>query len=47
MIPILTCAECGRLLEDENDIEEGIHAVCELDFSEPVDEEWDEGGESG
>ena len=43
----MKCPECGHLLEEEEDIEAGCHAVCELDFTEPTEDEWDEGGESG
>ena len=42
----LRCSECGDLLEDLADIEEGMHFLCDPTVKWQ-DGELDEGGESG
>ena len=38
------CSQCGSILVDPADQEEGMHFMCDPDIEPP---EWDEGGESG
>lgn len=42
------CHECGDPLVEPEDIEEGIHFLCDVDGGEYLTpEDFDEGGESG
>ena len=47
------CLECGNLLVEPEDQEEGMHFLCDEGSADGqldllvADEDWDEGGESG